>query len=72
MKFPRLKNILKRIRQALVTRCLYLALRKAENPVLCFQPVPDDLGVVFAEEFVKLQAGQNLLFVLMKMIYCNR
>lgn len=48
------ENILKRIRQAL-SNPVPLPFPQSEGVTSVFQPVPDDLGVVFAEEFVKIQ-----------------
>jgi len=51
---PAKENILKRIRQALSNPApLPFPLSEGNNSV--FLPAPDDLGVVFAEEFVQLQ-----------------
>lgn len=51
---PAKENILKRIRQAL-SNPVPLPFPQSEGVASVFQPVPDDLGVVFAEEFVKIQ-----------------
>jgi L-lactate dehydrogenase complex protein LldG len=51
---PAKENILKRIRQAL-SNPVPLPFPQSEGVTSVFQPVPDDLGVVFAEEFIKLQ-----------------
>lgn len=51
---PAKENILKRIRQAL-SNPVPVPFPQSEGANSLFQPVPDDLGVVFAEEFVKLQ-----------------
>lgn len=51
---PAKENILKRIRQAL-SNPVPLPFPQSEGAASVFQPVPDDLGVVFAEEFVKIQ-----------------
>ena len=51
---PAKENILKRIRQAL-SNPVPLPFPQSEGVTSVFKPVPDDLGVVFAEEFVKLQ-----------------
>jgi L-lactate dehydrogenase complex protein LldG len=48
------ENILKRIRQAL-SNPVPVPFPQSEGVNSVFNPVPDDLGVVFAEEFVKLQ-----------------
>ncbi len=51
---PAKENILKRIRQAL-SNPVPVPFPQSEGVNSVFNPVPDDLGVVFAEEFVKLQ-----------------
>ncbi len=51
---PAKENILKRIRQAL-SNPVPVPFPQSEGVNSVFQPVPDDLGVVFAEEFIKLQ-----------------
>jgi L-lactate dehydrogenase complex protein LldG len=51
---PAKENILKRIRQAL-SNPVPVPFSQSEGTNTVFPPVPDDLGVVFAEEFVKLQ-----------------
>ena len=51
---PAKENILKRIRQAL-SNPVPVPFPQSEGVNSVFHPVPDDLGVVFAEEFVKLQ-----------------
>jgi L-lactate dehydrogenase complex protein LldG len=48
------ENILKRIRQAL-SNPVPVPFPQSEGANSVFNPVPDDLGVVFAEEFIKLQ-----------------
>lgn len=48
------ENILKRIRQAL-SNPVPVPFPQSEGVNSVFNPVPDDLGVVFAEEFIKLQ-----------------
>lgn len=48
------ENILKRIRQAL-SNPVSVPFPQSEGVTSVFNPVPDDLGVVFAEEFIKLQ-----------------
>lgn len=48
------ENILKRIRQAL-SNPVPVPFPQSEGVNSVFNPVPDDLGVVFAEEFTKLQ-----------------
>jgi L-lactate dehydrogenase complex protein LldG len=51
---PAKENILKRIRQAL-SNPAPLPFPQSEGNNSIFPPPPDDLGVVFAEEFVQLQ-----------------
>jgi L-lactate dehydrogenase complex protein LldG len=51
---PAKENILKKIRQAL-SNPVPVPFPQSEGTASVYHPVPDDLGVVFAEQFVKLQ-----------------
>jgi L-lactate dehydrogenase complex protein LldG len=50
------ENILKKIRQAL-SNPVPLPFPQSEGVASVYNPVPDDLGVVFAEEFVKISGN---------------